>query len=421
MGHQFRLTNWNEDESPTRDVRDPRYLMASYSLPSLAFNNHTRSFGTNHQVVLDNIMQNNPLHSYITNIQATTDNHYHSTMVIPTPININNYNDNQTSPSSNSSPPRLFGSSLTLGPTSRSRLPNFVRGESSNQGSQVGGTSRRHTNLPPHTFQQESVNNNNFMSFEVGSSPSSQSLGRGFSGYNHNNNNYNNNNNLDLFDSIHEGIDEIFVHSTINAQQHVRHLPEDHVSQFVTPSIVHVRSNSSVPRQPQPPSDPSTISYRVNPSPPPHGPMFNTAEEFDNHMVTGTTLSRSGNLRRYNNHILTLTSPELMNERNRLRDEVLSTLQHLQNGRSVRIEDLLILDYSIVLNVLDSQERIDMLHSIDDWPYEEDYAEGDITGRLDCRHIYHFECIKQWLLQKNICPICKHTALRVNEDVDERD
>ncbi|XP_027345785.1 E3 ubiquitin-protein ligase MBR2 isoform X2 [Abrus precatorius] len=42
---------------------------------------------------------------------------------------------------------------------------------------------------------------------------------------------------------------------------------------------------------------------------------------------------------------------------------------------------------------------------------QEEYADGENVGSLDCGHEFHSECIKQWLLQKNLCPICKTTAL----------
>ncbi|KAA8532662.1 hypothetical protein F0562_032695 [Nyssa sinensis] len=35
----------------------------------------------------------------------------------------------------------------------------------------------------------------------------------------------------------------------------------------------------------------------------------------------------------------------------------------------------------------------------------------DEMGRLDCGHYHHLQCIKQWLLQKNACPICKIAAV----------
>ncbi|KZV51946.1 hypothetical protein F511_08556 [Dorcoceras hygrometricum] len=40
-----------------------------------------------------------------------------------------------------------------------------------------------------------------------------------------------------------------------------------------------------------------------------------------------------------------------------------------------------------------------------------DYMNGETIGTLDCKHEYHRECIKKWLLLKNSCPICKSTAL----------
>ena len=42
--------------------------------------------------------------------------------------------------------------------------------------------------------------------------------------------------------------------------------------------------------------------------------------------------------------------------------------------------------------------------------FQEEFVEGDEVGRLDCGHGYHTSCIKQWLLLKNLCPICKASA-----------
>eukprot|EP00252_Welwitschia_mirabilis_P016330 TRINITY_DN3601_c0_g1_i2.p1 TRINITY_DN3601_c0_g1~~TRINITY_DN3601_c0_g1_i2.p1 ORF type:complete len:864 (-),score=166.89 TRINITY_DN3601_c0_g1_i2:167-2758(-) len=41
---------------------------------------------------------------------------------------------------------------------------------------------------------------------------------------------------------------------------------------------------------------------------------------------------------------------------------------------------------------------------------QEEYQENEELGRLNCKHSYHTSCIRQWLLQKNQCPICKATA-----------
>ncbi|XP_019709758.1 probable E3 ubiquitin-protein ligase ZFP1 isoform X2 [Elaeis guineensis] len=40
-----------------------------------------------------------------------------------------------------------------------------------------------------------------------------------------------------------------------------------------------------------------------------------------------------------------------------------------------------------------------------------EYDEKERIGILDCGHNYHADCIKQWLLVKNLCPICKASAL----------
>lgn len=41
---------------------------------------------------------------------------------------------------------------------------------------------------------------------------------------------------------------------------------------------------------------------------------------------------------------------------------------------------------------------------------QEEYMEEDEVGTLHCGHSYHTACIKQWLMQKNQCPICKTAA-----------
>ncbi|XP_039000809.1 probable E3 ubiquitin-protein ligase HIP1 [Hibiscus syriacus] len=44
---------------------------------------------------------------------------------------------------------------------------------------------------------------------------------------------------------------------------------------------------------------------------------------------------------------------------------------------------------------------------------QEDYADGEELGKLDCGHDFHFNCIKQWFGHKNLCPVCKKTALAI--------
>ncbi|XP_047965029.1 RING-H2 finger protein ATL66-like [Salvia hispanica] len=38
------------------------------------------------------------------------------------------------------------------------------------------------------------------------------------------------------------------------------------------------------------------------------------------------------------------------------------------------------------------------------------YVDGDDVGVLNCSHEFHTNYIKQWLLQKNRCPICQRKA-----------
>lgn len=42
---------------------------------------------------------------------------------------------------------------------------------------------------------------------------------------------------------------------------------------------------------------------------------------------------------------------------------------------------------------------------------QEEYEAEDEMGKLDCGHFYHTRCIKQWLSQKNSCPVCKSAAM----------
>ncbi|KAL0693510.1 hypothetical protein Bca4012_060690 [Brassica carinata] len=42
---------------------------------------------------------------------------------------------------------------------------------------------------------------------------------------------------------------------------------------------------------------------------------------------------------------------------------------------------------------------------------QEEYSEGEDMGSLECGHDFHSQCIKEWLKQKNLCPICKTTGL----------
>ncbi|CAA7043170.1 unnamed protein product [Microthlaspi erraticum] len=38
---------------------------------------------------------------------------------------------------------------------------------------------------------------------------------------------------------------------------------------------------------------------------------------------------------------------------------------------------------------------------------QEEYEAKDQVGKLKCGHRFHIHCVKQWLLRKNSCPVCK--------------
>ncbi|KAF5768891.1 putative transcription factor C2H2 family [Helianthus annuus] len=42
-----------------------------------------------------------------------------------------------------------------------------------------------------------------------------------------------------------------------------------------------------------------------------------------------------------------------------------------------------------------------------------EYEKEEKMGRLECGHRFHAECIRRWLLSKNVCPMCRSTALSV--------
>ncbi|XP_010550361.1 PREDICTED: E3 ubiquitin-protein ligase RLIM-like [Tarenaya hassleriana] len=43
---------------------------------------------------------------------------------------------------------------------------------------------------------------------------------------------------------------------------------------------------------------------------------------------------------------------------------------------------------------------------------QETYKAGEDVVKLECRHMFHYSCIKRWLTTKNSCPLCKNVALK---------
>ncbi|KAL3530411.1 hypothetical protein ACH5RR_009733 [Cinchona calisaya] len=43
---------------------------------------------------------------------------------------------------------------------------------------------------------------------------------------------------------------------------------------------------------------------------------------------------------------------------------------------------------------------------------QSEFENEETLGILGCGHQYHVDCIKRWLQHKNVCPICKRTAIQ---------
>ncbi|KAJ0680778.1 putative transcription factor C2H2 family [Helianthus annuus] len=143
--------------------------------------------------------------------------------------------------------------------------------------------------------------------------------------------------------------------------------------------------------------------------------------------------------------------------RGRLVSEMRNVLDRIRRGEGLRFEDVMLLDQSVFYGMVDIHDRHrDMRLDIDNMSYEEllaleerignvntglteeniykhlkqktyasvagetdaepccicqeEYKNGDDLGALGCGHEFHTGCIKQWLLQKNACPVCKSAA-----------
>ncbi|KAJ0254461.1 E3 ubiquitin-protein ligase MBR1 [Hirschfeldia incana] len=146
--------------------------------------------------------------------------------------------------------------------------------------------------------------------------------------------------------------------------------------------------------------------------------------------------------------------------RNHLISEIRQVLSAMRRGENLRIEDYMVLDPLIFQGMTEMHDRHrEMRLDVDNMSYEEllalgerigdvstglsedvilktmkqhkctssspelhqymepccicqeEYAEGDDLGTLECGHEFHKDCIKQWVMLKNLCPICKTVAL----------
>ncbi|KAL9999675.1 putative transcription factor C2H2 family [Helianthus debilis subsp. tardiflorus] len=156
-------------------------------------------------------------------------------------------------------------------------------------------------------------------------------------------------------------------------------------------------------------------------------------------------------------YLLSTTISGGSERRGKLVAEMRNILDRIRRVEGLRFEDVMLLDQSVFYGLVDIHDRHrDMRLNIDNMSYEEllaleerignvntglteeniykhlkqktyasvagetdaepcciyqeEYKNGDDLGALGCGHEFHTGCIKQRLLQKNACPVCKSTA-----------
>ncbi|BAT76066.1 hypothetical protein VIGAN_01402200 [Vigna angularis var. angularis] len=55
----------------------------------------------------------------------------------------------------------------------------------------------------------------------------------------------------------------------------------------------------------------------------------------------------------------------------------------------------------------------DNMHNLHPPAFRDEYKNKEEIGILQCGHEYHGECIKRWLHEKNVCPMCKSKGLTI--------
>ncbi|CAN7076707.1 unnamed protein product [Brassica oleracea var. botrytis] len=206
-----------------------------------------------------------------------------------------------------------------------------------------------------------------------------------------------------------------------------------------------------------------------------HGPLLPTGPSLSSNeaAMPSSSNSRSHRSRQRRSGLLSERQNELLHlrhlgrslaadsdGRNHLISEIRQVLSAMRRGESLRIEDYMVLDPLIFQGMTEMHDRHrEMRLDVDNMSYEEllalgerigdvstglsedvilktmkqhkctssspelhqymepccicqeEYAEGDDLGTLECGHEFHKDCIKQWVMLKNLCPICKTVAL----------
>ncbi|RDX83042.1 putative E3 ubiquitin-protein ligase ZFP1, partial [Mucuna pruriens] len=72
--------------------------------------------------------------------------------------------------------------------------------------------------------------------------------------------------------------------------------------------------------------------------------------------------------------------------------------------------------YLLPTNAINMEEKASEEHETDSCIIcQDEYKNQEKIGILQCGHEYHADCLRKWLLVKNVCPICKSQALTLGE------
>ncbi len=144
-------------------------------------------------------------------------------------------------------------------------------------------------------------------------------------------------------------------------------------------------------------------------------PPINPEQNPRNNMENNSENNPNDNLNHSNNENDVNEEEEEEDENNNMDDEENEDLQSIQ----AEPLDKIIFDNLIISKIKDVEK-------LDNEKKQcaiclEDYVNGDKSIALPCIHIFHDNCIKNWLKSHNICPTCKNKVKFENEDFGDDD
>ncbi|CAJ2635396.1 unnamed protein product [Trifolium pratense] len=148
----------------------------------------------------------------------------------------------------------------------------------------------------------------------------------------------------------------------------------------------------------------------------PYAPPARSSMPWNQHSLgsTSTTIQIGGNYEQQLPHIRFRHDPELM--RATIREMMMRIEEqrsHMINERGLTEDEIMkyICFGHFVVTDEETSENKELCCIC-----QEAFVNGEEIGKLDCAHIFHLNCIKEWLSEKNICPLCKRRGLFVGDD-----